>query len=100
MRLPPTSGWTCTKKDIVVALLAPDTEEPAEWKLHNEPRAVRRLAKRLRRDETLGPTETGGQGGPPSLLSSLQEDKGRERGDTAGVGSLEPVTDYDMKDLS
>jgi transposase len=51
------------KKDIVVALLAPGTEEPAEWKLRNEPRAVRRLAKRLRR-EAIGELQCVYEAGP------------------------------------
>jgi hypothetical protein len=32
-------GMDVHKKDIVVALLAPDSQEPTEWKLRNEPRA-------------------------------------------------------------
>lgn len=43
-------GLDVHKKDIFVALLAPGTDEFVEWKLRNEPRAVRRLAKRLRRE--------------------------------------------------
>lgn len=43
-------GMDVHKKDIVVALLLPDSQEPSEWKLRNEPRAVRRLAKRLSRE--------------------------------------------------
>lgn len=43
-------GMDVHKKDIVVALLPPGETEPIEWKLRNEPRAVRRLAKRLRRE--------------------------------------------------
>lgn len=31
-------------------MLRPDTEEVSEWNLRNEPRAVRRLAKRLSRE--------------------------------------------------
>ncbi len=40
-------GMDVHKKDIVVAMLSPGAEKPEEWKLPNEPRAVRRLAKRL-----------------------------------------------------
>ena len=43
-------GMDVHKKEIVVALLRPGVEEPIEWKLPNEPRAIRRLAKRLRRE--------------------------------------------------
>jgi len=45
-------GMDVHKKDIFVALLAPGTEEPIEWTLRNEPRAVRRLARRLHREAT------------------------------------------------
>ena len=43
-------GMDVHKKDIFVALLNPATEEPIEWTLRNEPRAIRRLARRLRRE--------------------------------------------------
>ena len=43
-------GMDVHKKDIFVALLPPGGNEPVEWKLRNEPRAVRRLARRLRRE--------------------------------------------------
>lgn len=43
-------GLDVHKKDIVVAMLLPSEKEPIEWKLPNEKRAVRRLAKRLRRE--------------------------------------------------
>ncbi len=56
-------GMDVHKKDIVVALLAPGTEEPMEWKLRNEPRAVRRLAKRLRR-EAIGELQCVYEAGP------------------------------------
>lgn len=56
-------GMDVHKKDIVVALLAPGIEEPTEWKLRNEPRAVRRLAKRLRR-ETIGELQCVYEAGP------------------------------------
>lgn len=50
----PTSyvGMDVHKKDIFVALLNPGTEEPVEWTLRNEPRAIRRLARRLHREAT------------------------------------------------
>ena len=43
-------GMDVHKKDIFVALLRPGSNEPIEWKLRNEPRAVRRLARRFRRE--------------------------------------------------
>lgn len=42
-------GMDVHKKDIVVAMLAPGAREAVTWKLVNEPRAVRRLAKKLDR---------------------------------------------------
>ena len=56
-------GMDVHKKDIVVALLAPDVQEPVEWKLRNEPRAIRRLAKRLRR-EAVGELQCVYEAGP------------------------------------
>jgi transposase len=38
------------KKQIAVALLRPGSSEPVEWKIANEPRAVRRLARRIERE--------------------------------------------------
>ncbi|MGH9379150.1 MAG: hypothetical protein ACRD2Z_00845, partial [Thermoanaerobaculia bacterium] len=46
-------GLDVHKKDIVVAMLAPGVQAAATWKLANEPRAVRRLARKLKR-ETAG----------------------------------------------
>lgn len=43
-------GLDVHKKDIVVALLLPLESEPTFWTIRNEPRAVRRLGKRLRRE--------------------------------------------------
>lgn len=43
-------GLDVHKKEIVVAMLQPNESESTVWKLQNEPRAVRRLAKRLRRE--------------------------------------------------
>lgn len=56
-------GMDVHKKDIVVALLRPDTAEFCEWRLHHEPRAVRRLAKRLRR-EAIGELQCVYEAGP------------------------------------
>ena len=43
-------GLDVHKKDIVAALLLPHESEPTIWKLRNEPKAVRRLAKRVQRE--------------------------------------------------
>lgn len=45
-------GLDVHMKDIVVAMLKPGETEPIEWKLRNEAAAVRRLAKRLRKEAT------------------------------------------------
>lgn len=42
-------GLDVHKKDIVVAMLAPGAVEAVTWTVANEPRAVRRLAKKLKR---------------------------------------------------
>lgn len=42
-------GLDVHKKDIVVAMLLPDAGEAVTWTVANEPRAVRRLAKKLKR---------------------------------------------------
>lgn len=51
------------KRDIVVAMLAPRAREAVTWKLANEPRAVRRLAKKLDR-ETAGGVRCAYEAGP------------------------------------
>lgn len=43
-------GMDVHKKSINVAMLLPDREKPVEWQLINEPRTVRRLAKKLVRE--------------------------------------------------
>lgn len=43
-------GMDMHKKEIVVAMLLPGQDEPIEWKLRNERGAVRRLAKKLKRE--------------------------------------------------
>lgn len=43
-------GMDVHKKEITVALLLADSDEPRLWSLRNEPRSVRRLAKRLQRE--------------------------------------------------
>jgi transposase len=42
-------GLDVHKKDIVVAMLLPGAKKAEEWTLSNEPRAIRRLAKKLKR---------------------------------------------------
>jgi transposase len=43
-------GLDVHKKQIAVALLRPGDSEPVEWKSANEPRAIRRLARRIERE--------------------------------------------------
>jgi transposase len=43
-------GLDVHKKQIVVALLRPGSSEAVEWKIANEPRALRRLARRIQRE--------------------------------------------------
>lgn len=43
-------GLDTSKSSIQVAMLLPGSEKAVEWELANEPRAVRRMAKRLRRE--------------------------------------------------
>lgn len=43
-------GLDVHKKDIVVAMLLPGSTEAVIWTVANEPRAVRRLAKKLKRE--------------------------------------------------
>lgn len=50
MREPSTFvGMDVHRKDIVVAMLVPGSDGPVEWRVANEPTAVRRLALRLQR---------------------------------------------------
>lgn len=42
-------GMDVHKKDIVVALIGARSSEVVSWKLLNEPRSVRRLARKLKR---------------------------------------------------
>lgn len=43
-------GLDTSKSSIQVAMLLPGSEKAVEWELANEPRAVRRMAKRLKRE--------------------------------------------------
>lgn len=43
-------GLDVHKKQIVVALVRPEAREAVEWKVANEPRAVRRMARRIARE--------------------------------------------------
>ena len=44
-------GLDTSKRSIQVAMLKPGCQEPVEWETANEPRAIRRLVKRLKRDQ-------------------------------------------------
>ncbi len=43
-------GLDTSKSSIQVAMLLPGSEKAVEWEIANEPRAVRRMAKRLKRE--------------------------------------------------
>lgn len=43
-------GLDTAKRSIQVAMLTPDRDNPIEWELVNEPRAIRRLIKKLKAD--------------------------------------------------
>ena len=43
-------GMDVHKKQIAVALLRPGEQEPVEWRVVNEPRAIRRMARRIERE--------------------------------------------------
>ncbi len=43
-------GLDVHKKQIVVALVRPEASEAVEWRIANEPRSVRRLARRMKRE--------------------------------------------------
>jgi transposase len=47
-------GLDAHKSTIVVAMLLPGSREPLEWRIANEPAAVRRLAKKLEREAPSG----------------------------------------------
>lgn len=56
-------GLDAHKSTIVVAMLLPEQREPVEWRITNEPDAVRRLARKLDR-EGLGPVRCCYEAGP------------------------------------
>jgi len=43
-------GLDTSKNSIQVAMLLPGSEKPVEWEIANDPRSVRRMAKRLKRE--------------------------------------------------
>ena len=57
------AGMDAHARTIHVAVLAPGAERPEEWQLANEPRAVKRLAQRLKRMEP-GPVVACYEAGP------------------------------------
>lgn len=40
-------GMDVHKKDISVAMLLPGKDSPVQWKVANEPKAVRRMVKKM-----------------------------------------------------
>lgn len=64
-------GLDVHKQDIVVALLAPGVQAPVTWELANEPRAVRRLAKKLVR-ESGGAVRSAYEAGPCGYVLQRQ----------------------------
>jgi hypothetical protein len=64
MREPSTFvGRDAHKDTIVVAMLQAESVHPVEWKIVNEPGAVRRLARKLNR-EAEGPVRACYEAGP------------------------------------
>jgi len=64
MREPTTLvGMDVHKQDITVAMLVPDAGRLLEWRVANEPTAVRRMAKKLER-EGVGPVHCVYEAGP------------------------------------
>lgn len=64
-------GLDAHKDTIVVALLSPGAMHPIEWKLVNEPGAVRRLARKLQR-EAPGPVHCAYEAGPCGYVLQRQ----------------------------
>lgn len=64
-------GLDAHKKDIVVAMLLPGATEAETWTLANEPRAVRRLAKKLKR-EAPGAIRSAYEAGPCGYVLKRQ----------------------------
>ena len=64
-------GLDAHKDTIVVAMLLPGAVHPVEWKIVNEPGAVRRLARKLER-EGLGHLHGGYEAGPCGYVLQRQ----------------------------
>ena len=64
-------GMDVHKKDIVVTMLRGEAGETVTWKLANEPRAIRRLARKLER-EALGMLRTAYEAGPCGYVLQRQ----------------------------
>ena len=64
-------GLDAHKDTIVVAMLPPGSMQAVEWKIVNEPGAVRRLAKKLER-EALGPVRACYEAGPCGYVLQRQ----------------------------
>jgi len=64
-------GLDVHKRDIVVTMLKPFTEEAKTWRIANEPRAVRRLARKLER-EALGAIRAAYEAGPCGYVLKRQ----------------------------
>ncbi len=65
------AGMEAHARTIHVAVLRPGPSGPDEWQLANEPRAVKRLARRLRRDAG-GPVVACYEAGPTDFALQRQ----------------------------
>ena len=65
------AGMDAHARTIQVALLAPGAEKPEEWQLTNEPRAMKRLARRRLRDAE-GPVVACYEAGPGGFALQRQ----------------------------
>ena len=64
-------GLDTCKNSIQVAMLLPGSERAVEWEIANEPRAVRRMAKRLKR-EAVGELRVCYEAGPCGYVLQRQ----------------------------
>lgn len=64
-------GLDVHKKEIVVAMLLPGAKEAMTWKVANEPRAVRRMARKLKR-EAPGAISSAYEAGPCGYVLKRQ----------------------------
>ena len=64
-------GMDVHKKDIVVSMLRPGVKESTTWRVANEPRAVRRLARKLGR-EAVGSIRCAYEAGPCGYVLQRQ----------------------------